>query len=452
MKKSYLMLLLVTMFALVACNHNDSEVVVDTTQTNENAIIDGKVSLTRAISNADFVFRNTEELGNKTRKIKSVDVLKRANANSRVTRTSSLDEQDALAYVVNYDNNEGFAILAATTKLPPVISIGDEGNFNTEGFVNFIQNNGATRSGEEINPAQEVQYAIINNSLILPPINVGEQELLGVDTTVMFKCLPLTPTKWGQESPYNYYAYDPNNQKAKAGCVPIAGAQVLASLCYHHNWRPTTQLSSTYHIDWYAINRMMFYDIFKFASNDYSDNALTVASLVRAVGEDVNASYGVNQTGAPTENLANTYLKLGMSSAEYYPDNYNTPFMKQEVFNMIVNLNYPVNARARSNSSNGYVGHSFIFDGWLRLEYSLLGYSTIENIPGVLERIDDNFQRSLDLVHINFGWYGYSDGYYLPDAINLTTDKYREYAEDNDKELKMEYVFELNPAYIIYNL
>ena len=39
MKKSYLMLLLVAMFALVACNYNESEVVVDTTQTNEDADI-----------------------------------------------------------------------------------------------------------------------------------------------------------------------------------------------------------------------------------------------------------------------------------------------------------------------------------------------------------------------------------------------------------------------------
>ena len=446
MKKSYLMLLLVAMFALVACNYNESEVVVESTQTNEDAIVDGKVSLTRAISNADFVFRNTEEFGNKTRKIKSVDVLKRANANSRVTRTSSLDEQDALAYVVNYDNNEGFAILAATTKLPPVISIGDEGNFNTEGFVNFIQNNGATRSGEEINSAQEMQYAIINNSLILPPINVEEQELFGVDTTVLLKCLPLVPTKWGQEDPYNYYAYNEYNEKSHAGCVPVAGAQVLASLCYHHNWRPTTQLSSTYPIDWYAINRMIFYDIFKFASNDYSDNALTVASLIRAVGEDVNAQYSPEGTGAYTEDLVETYRELGLSAT--YFDNSN--LLKTNSVNMIINKNLPVNVRAK-NSVSGK-GHSFIFDGWLRLEYSLLGFSQVEVLPGVQELREDNFQHRMDLVHINFGWDGRSDGYYLPDAIDLTEAKYAEYAEDGDIVGTMNRVYNLNLEHIMYTL
>ena len=340
MKKSYLMLLFVAMFALVACNYNESEVVVNTTEKSNDAIVDGKVSLSRAISNADFVFKNTEGLGNKTRKIKSVDVLKRANANSRVTRTSSLDEQDALAYVVNYDNNEGFAILAATTKLPPVISIGDEGNFNTEGFVNFIQDNGATRSGEEINPAQEVQYAIINNSLILPPVNVEEQELLGVDTTVLLKCLPLVKTKWGQEDPYDYYSpTDSFNNRYDAGCVPVAGAQVLASLCYHHNWRPAIQLSNEFTIDWYAINRMIFADIFKFDRGDRSDYALVVASLIRAIGESVNADYLEDGTFSDNIHLIPLLNQLGLTNVFFDIDENINQISSEQLFDMIINKN-----------------------------------------------------------------------------------------------------------------
>ena len=129
-----------------------------------------------------------EDSGRKNRKIKSVDVLTKSKANTRVSRSSSQDEENALAYVVNYENNEGFAILAADIKLPPVISIGDEGNFDTEGFVNFIQHNGATRSNEEINPAQEIQYAVVSNSLLLPPVGggLGNKFTQGVDTTIMF--------------------------------------------------------------------------------------------------------------------------------------------------------------------------------------------------------------------------------------------------------------------------
>ena len=157
MRKNFTLLLLTALFALVACDNNESSVVIDTTQKQQDAIVDGKIPLNRAISNANFVFRNTEALGYKNRKIKSVDVLTKTNSRIVSTRSSVQNEQDApLAYVVNYENNEGFAILAADTKLPPVISIGDKGNFDTEGFVNFIQNNDTTRSNEEVNPAQMV--------------------------------------------------------------------------------------------------------------------------------------------------------------------------------------------------------------------------------------------------------------------------------------------------------
>ena len=58
----------------------------------------------------------------------------------------------------------------------------------------------------------------------------------------------------------------------------------------------------------------------------------------------------------------------------------------------------------------------------------------------------------MDLVHINFGWNGRCDGYYLPDAIDLTEAKYAEYAEDADIVLTSYRVYNLNIGYIIYSL
>ena len=182
MKKVFTLLLLTVLLALVACDNNESSVVVSTTEKQQDAIIDGKIPLNCAISNANFVFNNTEAMGSKNRIIKSVDVLTKSSSKIVNTRSSVHNEQDApLAYVVNYENNEGFAILAADTKLPPVISIGDEGNFNTESFVNFIQGRGITRSENNLDPAQKVQYAIINNSLALPQTNISGPQILGVD-------------------------------------------------------------------------------------------------------------------------------------------------------------------------------------------------------------------------------------------------------------------------------
>ena len=70
MRKNHFLLLLAAMFTIVSCNYNEEQVSVNTAEAGQEAIVDGKVPLSRAISNADFIFRNTERLGAKKRKEK----------------------------------------------------------------------------------------------------------------------------------------------------------------------------------------------------------------------------------------------------------------------------------------------------------------------------------------------------------------------------------------------
>ena len=401
------------------------------------------------------LFSNIEGASLKNRKVKSVDVLTTSNSNSVIANTrSGLGEQEQpVAYVVNYENNEGFAILAADTKLPPVIGIGDEGNFNTQGFIDFVRNRATRTGGSELNPAQEDQYAIVNNSLLLPPYIVGPGITTGVDTTIVLKCLPLVRTKWGQDDPYNYYAPPVPGaifeSKSAAGCVPVAGAQVIASLCFHHNWRPTTQLSNEYIVDWEALNSMIFNDIISFSPNTYGSHILNVARLIRAVGHDVGALYD-RQTRARTCDLADTYEKLGISSTRYGNEESDIPITRDDIFNMINKKNFPVIVSAHSDEQvegADTVGHAFVLDGWLRLEYSTLRAEIGEDETMIINR-----QHNFDLVHVNFGWNGRCDGYYLPDAFDLTADKYREYAELDDDEYLVPYIFDIDVKYLIYEM
>ena len=260
--------------------------------------------------------------------------------------------------------------------------------------------------------------------------------------------------KWNQTDPYNYYApIDDNGQKCMAGCVPVAGAQAFASLCYHHNWRPTTQISQNYAIDWYKINRLIYNDEMNYSGGDYSNNSLVVASLIRAVGEDVNADYGYDATSAATSQLVNTCSEFGMPSASFTYAGDCSDALTQDLFDMIVCKNYPVITSARRDKGNGEtVGHAFLLDGWLRLEYGLSYLSEYDDPYGIFGSILDNKQYTIDLVHTNFGWGGVCDGYYLPDAFNLTEQKYNEYAEENDMPATMDRVYDLNIGYLLYEL
>lgn len=419
--------------------------------------LETSLSFDSAISNANFIYSNTENMTKKTRRISKVDLLTSADLNAVAATRSNGNEEvknTPLAYIVNYADNQGYAILAADEQLPPVIAIGDSGTFSTEKFLQFVGGEEYTRTGSDITPAQEIQYAMVNNSLTLPvlPVYPNPATPTGHDTVLILKCMPLVPTKWGQGSPYNYYSpLDDNGNKCVAGCVPIAGAQVLTSLCYHHNFKPSVTIDSEYPVDWFMLNKTIYRDTLRYDYNEITPGSMNIASLVRAVGKYLNADYSATATSASTYNLTNLYSMLGLSSIEYGgTDSIST----NDLFDMIVARNYPVNARAsRIKDDNETVGHSFILDGWLRLEYNRMGMSQYPGSgDGLSFGVMDNIQHQFDLVHVNFGWNGTCDGYYLPGAFDASSDDYHDYAEENDNAVVRPYVYDIDVKYITYRL
>lgn len=102
---------------MVSCTYDDSQFVDSENNgcvCEQELIVDDKVSLNRAIANAEFVYKNTEGLRHKKWKIQSVDVLTTGdlNTNSLNTRSSlpNYDINRPLAYVVNYEDNGCYAI------------------------------------------------------------------------------------------------------------------------------------------------------------------------------------------------------------------------------------------------------------------------------------------------------------------------------------------------------
>ena len=398
------------------------------------------VSLEHAMGNANFVYRNIDGSSERKREIKEVRLLTKSDVNTSVTRSS--EEEEPLAYVVNYSNDQGFAILAANEELPPVIALGDEGCFSFDDFVGYVTGN-TTRSEENvIDPAQELQYQIVNNSLNIDLSNVliGPSLPNGIasDTTIILKCMPLVPVKWNQGAPYNKYAEVVDGVLCPAGCVPVAAAQVLASLCYHHGFRPTVDINSDYPINWNNINNLIAEGNIKFSSNTDNTYSNEVAKLIRALGVELDATYTPTGTGAYTSDLTSIYRELGLSNAVRVEGNAEN--LKAQLFSMIVDKNCPVNCAGYDEDAGG---HSFIADGWLRLEYT----HTVFNVGQI-----NHTQNRYDLLHINFGWGGACDGYYLPGAFNTSSNKYDDYKENNDIDVNSSYNYNLGVHYIVYDL
>ena len=414
-------------------------------------VVEGRnLTLQQAMNNLNFIARNIDGKG--PRRVESVDLLQVSDySKSGLTTMSSSDaegEVNQLAYVVNFANNDGYAILGADAEMPPVLALVEEGSFSTEDYLSFLQGSARNllpESSEQQYDLQRLQYMMVTSAIVSAAASLPGGTVVpivtGRDTTVVLKCWPLVKTKWNQNNPYNYYApIDPKTStKSYAGCVPTAAAQTLASLAYHQNFRPTAVISNTYTVDWEGIAQEIFEGRTKYSSA--TTNALKVASLIRAIGEYLDAEYSAAGTSAHTSDVVGLFSHLGLKDATY------KTFSADDAFDMIVRKQLPLLTRATGESTiSGEVlsGHAFVLDGWLRLEY------TYDRIP--VGRPAQQCRNSLNLVHCNFGYSGRMDGYYVPGAFDLSHAKFDEYEDEGDSsKLPISINYHLSVSDIIFN-
>ena len=322
--------------------------------------------------------------------------------------------------------------------------LGDSGNFCTNKYINFLQGN-TTRNQDELSDMEYIQYMMVTNSFIFGP-TIPTAPINCRDTVVLMKCLPLVTTKWGQRSPYNYYAKNEENQTCAAGCVPIACAQTLASLNLNHNFVPTVEIDENYPVNWSLLHSDLSNGVYKYNSNDNSTNALNAASLIRALGTETGAEYGVQLTFASTSRFDDILMRIGCDTARYLYKDYVS---NSDLYTMIAVKNYPVTTSATTYTDpeqTKTAGHAFVLDGWMKLEYTY--DSNTISIGGSVTELKGQF----DLVHVNFGWNGNSDGYYLPQSFNITSDEFRKYMEENDVPTYYNYNFDMGVYYVMYDI
>ncbi len=178
---------------------------------------------------------------------------------------------------------------------------------------------------------------------------------------------PLLTTQWNQFAPYNGKLA---NSNYATGCVATAMAQVMK----YYNY-PAASTYNTYSWD----NMLDTYT----AGLYTQAQADAVATLMYDAGLSVNMSYGTTSSASVrsvTSALVNQFsydAAIQFADRDYYSDSE----WEDLLFNEIVN-GRPVIYGGSSGSS----GHAFIVDG---------------------------YQSSSDKFHINWGWGGYCDGYFL---------------------------------------
>lgn len=366
--------------------------------------------------------------------------------NSNTTKASNSRPQEGnadLMYLVNFNNDQGYAILSADTRIEtPVLALTDRGTITSEDFRK-IHDMPYKDDDQEREPDPETELITSpdhGKSLIISIENedfdlycpeeddyyvggssdteVQQQYLLdmidsyarnsiannsgsqyhrgGTGTIVINKVL-LT-TKWHQSSPFNDFCPIKRGERSPAGCVAIALGQIMA----YHKYPQNLTCNGVY-CDW---NKML-------NSENYSDapTQTMLASFITTIGAKCKLWYGKKNTFGTAQNAKNCLKWFGYDNV--YKD---LGYDSATIVSMIDDDN-PVFIAALSGITGG--GHAWVIDGY---KYQKNAVATTKAGVYYGRRTSGSsyqINRNTLLVHCNFGWYGLSNGYYASGIFNI---------------------------------
>lgn len=282
-------------------------------------------------------------------------------------------------YVFNNGSNKGFVIVSGDDRAPKILGYSCTGSFQEE---NIPENLSAWLGGY----ASEVQM-LKQNTRIQSRLRKTETQLARNSIS------PLVTTHWNQYAPYFNLTPKKNGQQCVTGCVATAFAQVMK----YYEWpkEATVPMEQGEGENKEVILPSIVFNWEKMLNdyqgglnasdpcNDGEEYQLAVAQLMLYCGKSVHASYGTGETSASSSFIPGAmknYFRYQGNIVEVNRSNYSSAEWDEMIYNELYN-GRPVIYSGRNASS----GHAFVCDG-----YGEDGY-----------------------FHINWGWGGMSDGYYL---------------------------------------
>lgn len=348
------------------------------------------------------------EKSEKTRGKKGVRSINHSNTKAVVGGTTRSGEgADTLMYVFNFDNNEGFAMVATARDSEQLIAVTEQGNYtpgvdtDNEGFNMFA------RAAEEYVSTLAVTPGPGQIDPGGPFYKIEYQE--EYDTVG-----PLLATKWGQEYPYGVYC--PNYT---VGCVATAIAQIMVyhqhpeSISLTYSGAPTSSLT----LDWDGIAQHHIVFSCPCPQNIHDQ----IAYLCREIGQRVNMSY--NPPGGdfqgPTSGATLPNALSGIHSLGYTTRNSASNY---DINKIITNMNnsqpvFMVGSGPNANENNKQSNHAWVVDGCITYTQMFITYISLASNNGPWF-IDEIRYRYTYYPHCNWGWNGDCDGFFNDGVFN----------------------------------
>jgi hypothetical protein len=351
-----------------------------------------------------------------------VDVLSFGDAQpTRGTSTGG----DSSIFVCNLGDKDGFVLVSGDRRVPEMLAYVPEGSFHldsigdnhpllpfldrlpsyfSESKAKFEKKRkaiGRSHAPKEKNLKKELEpwWSTEPTSLRIGP---WEDQATPVKSLVLYT--------WDQEFPYNTSAPVVDGNYAMAGCMAVAVSQFVAYHKYPTNIRDSE-------INWRLISQC------KKADSRYNIGIGEVAGLIRRVGDGLNNKWGKKNTDAILERIPELLLEWGY----HVPQNAIVDYNENDVIASLKQF-WPVLMYACSTKNTYHTGvwpfrkehtyysggHVWIIDGYLP---QIRVTKMVNNKDNTI--IYSQTERRL-LVHCNWGWGGYYNGFFLAGVFSAT--------------------------------
>lgn len=283
-----------------------------------------------------------------------------------------------VAYILEMRNEAGYVVLAADDLLPAVLGFSDSGVFDPAAIPTAMKY-WLSEYGRQL------EFAM----------NSGSSQRLFSPKSDRKSISPLCAAIWSQSRPFNNNCPTINGTKAPAGCTATAMAQVM----YTHKW-PLTGSGTNSYLSGTTREKLTFdfgattFDwanmLPSYETNYSEQQGAAVATLLEACGNAALMSYGETASGAyPYDAVYGMVKFLGYdkSAIKVDRDYFNSGTWDDMIYSELAEGRPVMYGGYDSSYQNG---HTFVIDG-----YNSDGY-----------------------YHLNWGWGGLSNGYFLLTALD----------------------------------
>lgn len=291
-------------------------------------------------------------------------------------------------YLFNVEDDGGYVIVSSDDRTLSILGYSDSGAIDPD---NIPANMQAWLQGY----ADEIEWMQQHNSIT---INDSIKKLPRRAPIAQTDIAPLVTTTWNQGAPYNNMCPEfSSGNRSATGCVATAMAQVMN----YHQW-PTTATtaipgytSMTYDLDLTAGLPATTFD-WANMQDSYSENATgatadAVATLMQYCGYSVQMDYGPS-SGSNTDLVATAlkdYFDYKTTTTQFVSRSFYTATKWANLIYHELANNRPVVYGGMSSGG----GHEFVCDGY-------------------------KYENNTDFFHINWGWGGTSDNYFVLSALD----------------------------------